>query len=152
MQKATTMDKFDIIGEMFRTARDNGWAFCAGDDFHQNIAATEETMEDGQLVLAVDFNCTPTFLNSRVPAISYSGSIALGRKFDDDGTPADLDETFWDKYQRRLLDLQQQLALFIGTFECTHALNVVSAEFVMTINRFDTNIDFVVCNITFEQL
>lgn len=151
MQKATTMDKFDIIGEMFRTARSNGWAFCAGDDFHQNIAATEENMEDGQLVLAVDFSCTPTFRNGKIPIIRYSGAIALGRKFDDDGTPANLDETFWDKYQRRLLYLKQQLALFIGTFECTHSLDVVSAEFASTINQFDTNIDFIICTITLDQ-
>jgi len=54
------MDKFDIIGQLYRKAKANGWAFCAGDDFYQNIAATQETMTDGQLVLTAQFNCTPT--------------------------------------------------------------------------------------------
>lgn len=145
------MDKFDIIGQLYRKAKSNGWAFCAGDEFYQNIAATQENMTDGQLVLTAQFNCTPTFLNSRVTRVVYSGSIMLGRKFDDDGTASSLDEDYMDKYNNRLFELMSLLANFIGTFECENGLTVDSAEFVNAINKFDTNIDFVGGNITFSQ-
>ena len=108
-------------------------------------------MASGQLVLTAEFNAFPIFVNGRNPEIEYRGSIMLGRKVDEDGTNASLDEDFMDKYQRRLLELMQLLAVFLGSFECENDLSILSSEFILSLNRFDTNIDFVGGNITIKQ-
>lgn len=145
------MEKFDLIGQLHRAAQERGWAFCPGDVFYQNIETTEQSMASGQLVLTAEFNAFPIFVNGRNPEIEYRGSIMLGRKVDEDGTNASLDEDFMDKYQRRLLELMQLLAVFLGSFECENDLSILSSEFILSLNRFDTNIDFVGGNITIKQ-
>lgn len=145
------MDKFDLIGQLCRKAYSNGWVFAAGDEFYKNIELADSEMNDGQLILTAQFNSTPTFTRGKVTKVVYTGSLMLGRKFDDDGTPASLDEDYMDKYNRRLLELMQLLATFLGQFQCENELDITSVEFIQDINRFDTNIDFVGGNITFEQ-
>ena len=145
------MDEFDIIGQLYRKAKANGWVYLVGDNFQQNISATRQSMNDGQLILTASFNCNPTILNSRTIAVEYVGEIGLGLKFDADGTPANLDEEFMDKYNNRLLMLMQTLAAFIGTFECENGLSIVSSNFLIGLDRFDEDLDMVYCQITFRQ-
>lgn len=137
------MDKFDIIGELRRAAIERGWVFCAGDKFYQNIEMTSNDIGYGQLILVAQFDSRPTITNGRVMGITYNGSILLGCKFDDDGTSASLDETYLEKYDRRLLSLMQSLGNFLGELECAAGLSISQVEMPNAINQFDTNIDFV---------
>ena len=145
------MNKYDIIGELNRSATERGWAFLAGDNFYQNIEATVQDINAGQLVLTGEFTSQPTFNLSMVTSVRYIGAMALGRKTDEDGQDASLDEDFLDKYYRRLYELMQMLSNYIGQFACDNGLEVISCELVNSINTFDTNIDFVIANVTFEQ-
>jgi len=145
------MKQFDIIGQLYRAAVANNWRFAAGDNFYQNIELANNSIEIGQHVLTAEFNTTPTIINGRVTEINYNGSIMLGRKVDNDGQIASLDETYLQKYNARLLELMQLLANFIGQFACDNELEITSIELVHSINNFDTNIDFVGGNITIVQ-
>jgi hypothetical protein len=145
------MEQFDLIGQLYRQAKANGWAFAAGDDFYKNIELANQQLEAGQLVLTAEFNAFPTITNGRAVEIRYDGSIMLGRKQDNDGIEASLDEDYMDKYNRRLLELMQYLVSFIGTFACDNELDIVSMEIVNSINTFNSNIDFVGGNISLIQ-
>jgi len=168
------MDKFDLIGSLRTYAATQKWVFLSGASSIQNCEASQNEYKNGQLVLAADFNASPQFTNAgKISQITYNGILMLGVKFDDDGTPAieddeetllidesetfndgtpaSLDETFIQKYDRRLLDLMELLANHITLFACANELDVTNADFRLEINKFDTNIDFVAGTITFIQ-
>lgn len=145
------MEQFDLIGQLYRQAKANRWAFAAGDDFYKNIELANQHLETGQLVLTAEFNAFPTIINGRTTEIRYEGAIMLGRKQDNDGMEASLDEDYLDKYNRRLLELMQYLVIFIGTFTCENELEITAMELIQQINTFDSNIDFVGGNITLIQ-
>jgi hypothetical protein len=145
------MEKFKLVDELRDFAADNGWLFYNGDNFYVNIDADAEA-QDGQLILWLDVNATPgRAKGNRLNRIEYTGSISLGRKFDDDGTPASLDESFDQKYTRRLSPLLTLLSDAIKEFTCANELQVESENYIYDINRFDTNIDFVVGTFTIVQ-
>ena len=145
------MEHFNIIGQLRSTAHGNGWKFIAGDEFYQNIEAAREEVGIDQLVLTAQFESRPTFVNGRVVEVAYVGAIGLGRKFDDDGGIASLDETYMQKYDARLNELTSLLANFLGDFSCTNELSITDCTFLNQLNNFNTNIDFVIGNITLIQ-
>lgn len=168
------MNNFDLIGKLRTYASTNGWVFLSGTSAIQNYEASQNEYKNGQLVLAADFNAAPQFTNAgKISQITYNGILMLGIKLDDDGTPAieddeetpavdetevfsdgtpaNLDETFIQKYDRRLLDLMTLLANHIAAFACANELDVTGADFRLETNKFDTNIDFVAGTITFVQ-
>lgn len=166
------MTRFDIIWALRTYATSKGWSFIAGDNFYQNYEANEASFYNGKLVLSADFTATVLYRNNGLTEISYSGVLMLGRKFDLDGTPniaddpltvpneyqvfndstpSNLDETFQQKYDRRLLFLMTELESSIRGFACANELICNSANMTLAMNRFDTNIDFVVANLTFVQ-
>ena len=129
-----------------------GWLFFNGDQFYVNADLNndyedgypEVTIPAGTLVLRIDLNATPTrAIGNRLNTINYTGLIALGRKKDPDDTEASLDESFDQKYLRRLKELLQTLSTEIGKFACGEELQIVSESYIYDINEFDTNIDFV---------
>lgn len=145
------MNQFDIIGALRTYAESQGWAFLFGSEWMQNYEASRNEYEDGQLVLGVDFDAVPTRSAGVISEISYNGTMILGRKFDDDNTPANLDETYIQKYDRRLYELSTLMSDFIKAFSCLHELDVTAESMRMDLNKFDTNIDFVANTITFLQ-
>jgi len=146
------MDNFNLIGGLRDFAISKNWHFLCGDNFYENFEASQAEFENGQLVFVAEFSANPIFGNgNNISSISYAGTIMLGRKFDEDSTPASLDETFIQKYDRRLLSLMQLLAVNIAQFACANELEISNPSFVLAINKFDTNIDFVVGQITLIQ-
>ena len=104
------------------------------------------------MVLSADFDASVNFSSGfAVGSITYIGVLALGRKFDEVDTGSDLDETFYQKYQRRLKDLMTLLVTHIAAFACDNKLQVTNCQFRMDLNKFDTNIDFIAASITFVQ-
>jgi hypothetical protein len=98
------------------------------------------------------FKASPAFGKSKaVREIRYQGVLILGQKFDDDGTAASLDETFIQKYDRRLEDLMSALNLHIVAFACENELDINGVEYSYDLNKFDTNIDFIAGAVTFIQ-
>ena len=167
------MQNFDLIGALRTFATSKGWVFLSGPTSIQNYEASQQEYVNGQIVMSADFTAAPDYTNAgKISEITYNGVIALGRKCDDDGTenipddpetPEDetvnyndgtassLDETFIQKYDRRLLELMTLLSNNIAEFACDNELEITAANFRMETNKFDTNIDFVAGTITIIQ-
>jgi hypothetical protein len=146
------MEQFDIVGQLYRNAKANGWVFLAGDDYHQNVEATKSDYAPNQLVLGVKLDANPiTIHNGVITEIRYTGVIRLGLKVDNDGTYAGLDELFMDKYTKRMLMLTRLLSEFVGAFACENKLEVSNYGTAMDLYRTDEAIDFVEGMVTFVQ-
>lgn len=146
------MEQLDIIGQLEAYALSKGWRFIYRfDRFRSNMEAMHD-YQSGELVLMADFRATPTIKGGRATQIVYTCLLMLGRKFDEDGTPASLDETPKQKYDRRLKDLAQTLLNAICDFSCANELEVAAAPISVDINVHDTNIDFAISeNAVFVQ-
>lgn len=145
------MDKFDLIGQLHRAALAKQWHFIYGNNFYINYEASQKTYYPSDLVLTADFTSQPTIKNALVTEIRYNGILMLGEKESDIGYKSSLDETMQQKYNRRLLRLMTLLTDFIGQFSCDNELDITVNNFSVDINRFDTNIDFVVMELTLIQ-
>ena len=145
------MDKFDLIGQLNRATLAKDWHFIYGNNFYINYEASQKKYFPNDLVLTADFTSQPTIKNALVTEIRYNGIIMLGEKENDSGYKASLDETMQQKYNRRLLRLMTLLTDFIGQFACDNELDITVNNFRVDINRFDTNIDFVVMELTLIQ-
>ena len=147
------MDKFDIIGQLYRKAKANGWAFVAGDKYYQNASIINTPLNDGQLVMIATFvSATPKYVNGRTTEISYEGLLFLGRKFDNDGTASNLDELYIEKDVNRLVELRQLLSLFIAQFECENGITINNHSIRDDINSGDECVDFVGGEISITQI
>jgi len=151
------MDNFGLIDVLEQYCTDNDIKFLYGDNFYQNIEASSYEYEADQLVMGADFNARPVrATGGKILSIDYVGAIALGRKFETpdlsnpDGV-ASLDETYIQKYKRRLKDLSQLLSNIVGEIACNNELETTGEDMRFDINKFDTNIDFVVMSLTFTQ-
>jgi hypothetical protein len=140
---------YSIINKLRTYAKSKNFAFFSGSEFFQNYEA-DQSIQPNQLVLTADFNARPTILNSRTVAIQYAGVMMLGRK-SETTTASNLDETFIQKYDLRLEYLMQELASNIGEFACTNELEILSLEFRLELNKFDSSIDFVAGVVTFKS-
>ncbi|MCK9281337.1 MAG: hypothetical protein M0P71_12000 [Melioribacteraceae bacterium] len=147
------MDNFTILSVIKDYATTQGWHFLSGNNFNQNYEASQNTYNPGDLVLTADFDAIPIFgEGNSISEIRYTGIIALGRKVeDDDLTRSNLDETFWQKYELRLEALMTLLSTAIISIGCENNMTVQDVRFRMELNKFDTNIDFVVTPVTFLQ-
>jgi len=136
--------------------------FIPGSDAYVNAVNDSDTYENYDKLLIADFTASPKFVGGRVVSTVYSGILALGQKREltdiDLGSPevliqteSNLDETFEQKYDRRLKDTAQALAIIIGDIMCANELEVTNARFKLDINKFDLNIDMVAATITFED-
>lgn len=136
------MDKFTITTALRAYAVSKGWKVIMGDDFYQNYQANMEEYDSGDIVMGIfPFITTVPRSSASFGEINYRGVVLLGRKFEDD-TTCSLDETFEQKYDRRLSELLPLLANSMLEFACGEELEH-SGELAHEINKFDTNIDFV---------
>lgn len=145
------MEAFGLIDKLYEYSLANDWVFLNGDNFYANIDADTEMKAD-QLVLWVEINASPAYgIGNRLNQINYTGLIALGYHKDLDETESSLDESFNQKYNRRLKDLLQTLSDAVSNVSCANNLQIISANMVYDINKFDTNIDFVAGTFNIEQ-
>jgi hypothetical protein len=145
------MEQFGIIEGLKALATAKGWTFrLKFDEFYSNIENQKE-YANGEHVFTVDARTRPIVRDGRIVELQYTCLCALGRKFDTDGKAATLDETFTQKYDRRLSDLQSSLANGLAGFACANELALVFSDFLFDINVYDTNIDFVTTTATFTQ-
>ena len=152
------MEAFKLAEQLKLYAESKGWLFFNGDNFYANIDADGKA-NVGQLALWVNLNTDSSRgLGNRLNKINYTGLIALGGKFDADytiptayDTNANLDESFQQKYERRLTMLMQTISNELGSFSCANNLQIITESYIYDINKFDTNFDFVVGQINIEQ-
>lgn len=145
------MIKFGLIEALESYALGKGWKFVYKfDDFYGNIEVQQD-YNDSDLVLTADVISLPLIVNGNIAQITYTTQLALGRKFDIDSQAANLDESFKQKYDRRLSELQGVFANAIADFACSNELEVNVSGFIFDINVYDTNIDFVISTATFTQ-
>lgn len=148
------MTTFDIIGAIQTYCTSKGHKFIAGNDFYANYEADQLTLTNLTKIVVADFTCQPDLTNGKFTNIRYSGTIMFGQKFDStlSGTMSNLDETFKQKYDRRLLSLITGLATLIAEVACSNELTAENILMSMSLNKFDTNIDFVFADVTFTEL
>jgi hypothetical protein len=168
------MNNFDLVGALNSYCTTNDIVFLYGETFMQNYEASQHEYYNGQKILTASFTAQPLYgQGNAISQITYNGVMALGIKFDDDGTsnveddpdtplvdetatyndgtPASLDETHYQKYVRRLLTLMSDLDTVIRAIACANTLEITNCLIRLDYNKFDTNIDFAVAEITFVQ-
>jgi hypothetical protein len=146
------MEQYGLIRELQALATANDWKFILGTDDYANIEA-DFHCEVGQLVLWVQMTPNPVRNDgNRISEINYTGAIALLGKFDSDNiNRAQLDETWKQKYDRRLEDIQKLFSDKMKTFACSNQLQIESDTYEYVINIFDTNLDGVEGTFTINQ-
>jgi hypothetical protein len=149
------MEAYGLIDKLSDYALEKGWLFFNGDNYYTNIDADVE-IADNQFVLRVNLNAVPTRSGgNRTNTINYTGLIALGRKREvvsgQETTEASLDESFEQKYNRRLKEMINTLSVDMGEFACANGCQILTENYIYDVNQFDTNIDFVVGQFNIEQ-
>jgi hypothetical protein len=145
-----------IISDLMEYCTDNNIVLLLGDDLYQNAIDQPVYYENNQLIMLADFTMTPTIVNGRLVSSKYSGFIGIGQKREAteiaedvfEYTQSSLDETFEQKYLRRLKDLFDILIVKVGGFTCDYEYQIESAEMKTKINTFDLNADFVIMAVT----
>lgn len=144
-------DNLDFIGYLKDYCTRNNIFFIPGPEDYQNAVADYSVYENYDLILCADLSLTPDF--NEFGRVSYNGTLALGRKrelTDYEQTVSSLDETFEQKYERRLLALTQALFGLINEIQCNEDGEILSCSMSYAINRFDLNADFVLANINIK--
>ena len=143
---------FDLVTYLNNWCEENNIYFCAGPDQYNNIAMDKNVYESFDLLLCVAFNMTPKYSDTGLQAVTYQGSIALGRKREDD-TESTLDEDFMQKYANRLADLTGMLNSILEGLQCTQDAYIDSCSMNYVLNKYDLNVDFVnaTVSIRFEK-
>ena len=145
-----------LIDDLITYCQEEEIRLIIGDDMYQNAIADNVEYKDNELIMLAYFNVSPTVVNGRIVSEKYTGAIALGRKREErligeeeyENTQSSLDETFEQKYIRRISDLYDLLFTHLGSFTCYNEYIIDSAECKIDINKFDLNADFVTCAIS----
>lgn len=146
------IDNLDFYSYLEDYCDTNKIFFIPGSEDYQNAVADEDVYKDFDLILCSDLTLTPNFYEED-GSVTYNGTLALGRKreiTDGEETVASLDETFKQKYARRLHDLITMLYNMINEIRCDADAEVLSCSMSYAINRFDLNADFIVANISIK--
>ena len=138
----------DFIGYLKNYCKKNNIFFIAGPQDYQNAVIDKNIYAPYDLILIADLTFTPNF-SDELGTVVYDGTIGLGRK-KEDFTTSSLDETFQQKYDRRLLSLSEAIVNMFNEMQCTDDIEVLSWTGSYALNRYDLNADFVVANISIK--
>lgn len=140
------MQYFELYDTLKSYCQTNGIHFVFGSLDYVNYELTQKDYAPDELVMVAELTMRPNIRNSQVTGATYTGIIMLGRKFEA-STVASLEERYEEKYNNRLKDLIQLFVQHLATFGCENELGV-QCSLRYDINKFDTNIDFVVGDVT----
>lgn len=150
----------DIVGKFKTQATTLGYTLIYGARAFLNYDLQGKDLTDGAVIVAL-FPLIDTGIGlphgNRVTRLSTSTTIWLGKKFDTDidgdptGVKSELDETYQQKYDRRLFDMKQLMLTYVNAILCGSNIELVSFRMSEQINQTDENIDFITCDITLEH-
>lgn len=144
------MEYFGLVDTIRDYCTDKNWTFIYGSEDFQNALADQKKYCPEQIILVADFTCLPVIEGSKIQSMTYTGVMALGRKCEYI-TKSNLDETPIQKYDTRLKELSQLLAIAIGQISCDNEMEVSGLNMKFDLNKFDLNADFVACSVNFIQ-
>lgn len=155
------MRTYDIVKALRSYCVTKGITFIpALTEDYINAVISRQYYEYNGLILVAMLNRQIRREGSNIIGVSFSGIIGLGQKRENivdeedeviSETESSLDETFEQKYDRRLSELMFGLQDFISDFTCEQELEVLNENQRMEINKFDLNADFVFCDITLAK-
>jgi hypothetical protein len=146
----------DPVAEFEALAIAQGWRFAFGTKEILNWETSRKNLKSGEtLLLMFPFVETPIINEARVIANwDISTRLWLGRKFDNtssSGTYSKLDETYEQKYDRRLTDLRADMETLLRSMFCSGDYELQSARVLRGINLTPENLDFVMADVTFRD-
>lgn len=143
-------DKLNLIGSLRTYCNVNNICFIPGPTAYQNAVMDYHIYENNELILVADLQFRPVFGENSLEEVTYQGTLALGRKREDNDTQctvSSLDETFEQKYDRRLEELSSLLTELLLNLQCEYNYNIDSVRMSYALNQYDLNADFVSADI-----
>ena len=151
------MEDFNLIDILRTYCETASIYFIPGTSAYINAVADETVYENNELLLIADFTISPVIVNGRVSETSYTGVMSLGRKREESETSpsieteSSLDETYEQKYDRRLKELSSLLVYIISKVGCENDFDILNVTLRYDINQFDLNADFVAATLTLKK-
>lgn len=134
--------KLNLIGILRDYCDREHLYFIPGSDAYRNAIMDQSIYAANDLILVCDLQFSPVFGENSLNEVQYNGTIALGRKRELQ-TVSTLDETFEQKYDRRLMELSNLLTELLLSLQCEHNFVIDSARMSYSLNEYDLNADFV---------
>jgi len=141
-------NNLDFLGFLEDYCREHKIYLITGPEAYQNAVADWAVYEAYDLIMCVDLTFNPDF-SDELGSVTYNGTIGLGQKREEE-TESSLDETFGQKYHRRLLKLAETFVAFFNELQCEDEIEMNSCTMSYALNRYDLNADFVVANVSFK--
>ena len=142
----------DIVATFEDQSDTLGYKFQYGTTPFQNYELTMNDLTQGEsvvMMLPVVESALNIVHSSVINRLQSTITFLLARKFDpDDTTVSELDETYRQKYDRRLFALKQDAVSFINGILCAESIELTSFRMVEEINTYDENVDGVLCDLT----
>jgi hypothetical protein len=136
------------VSEIRTLATNQGYEFSYGTSEYKNWDAGRKNLQDKDLIVLDPLIGSGSYIGGVKSDKTYVTTIGLAVK--NDGVyQATLDETYEQKYDRRLEDMEAALEAFIKLLACTDGFEILSDRIISDINRFDTNVDIMLAEITF---
>lgn len=136
-----------IIDKLRDYFENKDYYFLAGNRAYINAINDRHVYEKNELIAFVEITSSnPTITNGRLASMTSNLNLAIGRKREDtDGieTVSSLDETYMQKYTRRLRDLETIWIKDVAQFMCDEQMTAQSINIRQEINSFDLNADFI---------
>ncbi|MFA7361920.1 MAG: hypothetical protein WC139_12885 [Candidatus Kapaibacterium sp.] len=150
----------DIVSRFQTQATLDNYMLLYGAKAFLNYELSNQDLTEGTVIIGI-FPVIDTAISiaqsNRISRFSTSLTIWFGRKFDIDGegdttgTLAELDETYKQKYDRRLYAMKLLLISFVEAVVCGSELELTSFRMTDAINQTDENIDFISCDIIIQH-
>lgn len=134
--------KLNLIGILRDYCDREHLYFIPGPAAYQNAIMDQSIYAANDLILVCDLQFSPIYGENSLNEVQYNGTIALGRKRESQ-TFSSLDETFEQKYDRRLMELSNLLTELLLSLQCEHNFVIDSAQMSYSLNEYDLNADFV---------
>ena len=134
--------KLNLIGILRDYCDRENLYFIPGSSAYQNAIMDQSIYAANDLILVCDLQFSPIYGENSLNEVQYSGTIALGRKREV-STISTLDETFEQKYDRRLLELSNLLTELLLSLQCEHQFIIDSVQMSYSLNEYDLNADFI---------
>lgn len=134
--------KLNLIGILRDYCTRENLYFIPGPAAYQNAIMDKSVYAANDLILVCDLQFSPIYGENSLNEVQYNGTIALGRKREI-ASVSTLDETFEQKYDRRLMELSNFLTELLLTLQCEHNFLIDSAQMSYNLNEYDLNADFV---------